>query len=80
MKTLVLRAVLVTVSPTGSYISLPAQVGTACPLDMAVDTSPMEHPQDMTFCADSNYPVLEPSNNSSLASGFPHASLLVPVA
>lgn len=68
MNVFILRTVPVVVLPLGHYQSLPAQIGTACPLDDVVTNEPKEHPQLMTFAGDINFQQLEPVNCSTLGS------------
>jgi hypothetical protein len=68
-----LKIVPVTVFPLGNFRSLPAEVGTAAPLDPVRAPRHLEYPQEMSIAApDLVIPPREPTNDSLLA--FPIVS------
>lgn len=63
-----LRTISVTLDPLGNVRSLPAQVGTAAPLDPVIPPKHMEYPQQMSLTApELAIPYLEPGNDSTFA-------------
>jgi len=67
MKPKYFRIVPLTILPTGNFRSLPAEIGSACPMFPALPPRPMEHPQPMSATVDVGIPPMEPANGSTLA-------------
>ena len=68
MRTKILRIVPVTVLPLGDFRSLPAQIGTAAPLNPVKPARHLEYPQEMSLSLpDLAIPPREPTNDSPIA-------------
>ncbi len=71
MKVKYIRLVPISIAPIGNYRSLPAEIGTACPLRPYQKPRSMEYPQSMSNTAEWKIPSMEPSNDSILAIAYP---------
>jgi hypothetical protein len=70
MRTKIIRIVPVIELPLGNFRSLPAQIGTAAPLDPVAPPRHLEYPQEMSIAApELAIPSMEPTNDSTLALG-----------
>lgn len=67
MRPIYQRAVPITVLPPGGFTSLPAQIGSAAPINPAHGVRPLEHPARLSRTVETPLPLVEPTNDSTLA-------------